>query len=281
VPRDRIDSSGKQPLPGRQTDSDPGRVYRLTQAGHAMRAAPGAAADEHLLRILHVIEGDTHVDVIRGWLRHYTDAQLAGWLEQLEAEGLAVVIPKVAIPAAGFAGEFPTVPLYTGVLTDTEVMRIDTSALHAGAALRAHGAFVNQERVKNLPALDRPPAEIAVLIVEDDPDLAAIAERRMQLAGYQVRVAHTHRAFIESLRDQGAPQVVLLDVDLPDGNGFDILTYIRRHPQLALLPVIMLTARSEASDIRKGLELGADGYIPKPYAKSVLIDTVQRVLRHR
>ena len=277
--RDRTESPGEQSIPERRADAD--RVYRLTRVGLALRATPSKAADDHLIRILHVIEGDTHVDVIRGWLRHYTDAQLDGWLEQLEAEGFVVVVPRAKPAAAEFAGEFPLVPRYESVLTDTEVMRLDTSALYAGAALRAHGAFINDERVRNLPALDKPPTEIALLIVEDDPDLAALAERRMQLVGYQVRVAHTHRAFIESLRDHGAPQVVLLDVDLPDGNGFDILTYIRCHPQLSLLPVIMLTARNEESDIRKGLELGADGYIPKPYAKSVLIDTVRQVLKHR
>ena len=85
---------------------------------------------------------------------------------------------------------------------------------------------------------------------------------------------------IEDLRTNPAPDVVLLDVGLPDGDGFEILVGIRRHPKLALLPVIMLTVLSDPRDIRTGLELGADGYITKPYSKSILADTIGTVLKH-
>jgi len=122
---------------------------------------------------------------------------------------------------------------------------------------------------------------LRLLVVEDDPDQAVLAERRLVAAGYKVRIASSHQAFIEELRAHGEPNVVLLDVELPDGDGFDILVYIRRHPRLALLPVIMLTARNTPDDIRKGLRLGADGYIPKPYREALLADVLRQVLMHR
>ncbi|MGW8269353.1 MAG: response regulator transcription factor, partial [Burkholderiales bacterium] len=109
---------------------------------------------------------------------------------------------------------------------------------------------------------------------------AALAERRLGLVGYKIRLAGTHRGFIDNLRANGVPDIVLLDVELPDGDGFDILAYMRRHQSLALLPVIMLTAKSEPDDVRKGLALGADGYVPKPYSKSLLSDAVRQVLMH-
>jgi len=67
---------------------------------------------------------------------------------------------------------------------------------------------------------------------------------------------------------------------LPDGNGFDILARIRSHPKLALLPVVMLTALNEPDEVRWGLALGADGYVTKPYSKSILAETIGAVLRH-
>jgi CheY-like chemotaxis protein len=71
----------------------------------------------------------------------------------------------------------------------------------------------------------------------------------------------------------------LLDIALPDGDGFDILSRMRRHKVLASLPIILLTAKKDAADIGRGLALGADGYITKPYTKSILVDVVRAVLK--
>ena len=87
----------------------------------------------------------------------------------------------------------------------------------------------------------------------------------------------------ELVADIGAravPDLVLLDVMLPDGNGFDMLTSIRRHPKLALLPVVMLTVLAKPEEVRRGLSLGADGYITKPYSKRVLTEIIRSVLKH-
>jgi CheY-like chemotaxis protein len=64
------------------------------------------------------------------------------------------------------------------------------------------------------------------------------------------------------------------------GDGFDILAALRRHPKLALLPVVMLTAVTGKENVRRGLELGADGYITKPYSKKIVVETIRGVLRH-
>ena len=96
-----------------------------------------------------------------------------------------------------------------------------------------------------------------MLVVEDDPDQAALADLRVSMAGYNVRIAHTRREMFTDLISKPAPDAVLLDIMLPDGDGFQMLAGMRRHPKFALIPVIMLTAKTEPDDIQRGLALGA------------------------
>jgi DNA-binding response OmpR family regulator len=85
--------------------------------------------------------------------------------------------------------------------------------------------------------------------------------------------------FLQSLVDEGPPDLLLLDVMLPDGDGFEVLSKMRRHQTLGSLPIVMLTARTEPGDIGHGLALGADGYITKPYTKNILAEVINRVLK--
>ena len=101
------------------------------------------------------------------------------------------------------------------------------------------------------------------------------------MAGYKVRVASSVNGFLQALVDEGAPDLLLLDVMLPDGDGFDVLGKMRRHQALGSLPIVMLTARNDAADIGRGLILGADGYITKPYTKAILADVIEGWLLQR
>lgn len=269
-------NSGRASSP--RTDAE--KVYTLTEVGEKLRLKSKATLDEHFVRILSVIEGDTHIDVIRGWLRHYTDAQLKDWLKKLEIAGALKRRPAGFVPALNFPDAGRKDRDYEAALTDTDQLRIGAGTLVGEAQLKAQGAYLSEERLKNRAPLAKPASEISVLVVEDDPEQAELASRRLALAGYQVRVADSQRSFLAALRDHGVPDAFCLDVELPDGDGFDLLAYIRSHPRLALVPVIMVTAQSEPEQIRRGLVLGADGYVPKPYAKSVLTDTLRRLLKH-
>jgi DNA-binding response OmpR family regulator len=79
--------------------------------------------------------------------------------------------------------------------------------------------------------------------------------------------------------DDGPPDLLLLDIELPDGDGFEVLSRLRKHPSLNALPIVLLTAKNDAADIGKGLVLGADGYVTKPYTKNILADVIRRVLK--
>ena len=94
-----------------------------------------------------------------------------------------------------------------------------------------------------------------------------------------MRVARSAATLLEELKKDAHIDMLLLDVMLPDGNGFDMLAKFRRHPSFALLPIVMLTSQDQVADIKKGLTLGADGYVTKPYSKSILIDAVSKVLK--
>lgn len=258
------------------------RIYRLTEAGAAaLRKGAAAGLEQHQRKVLQLIQGDTHLDVIRGWLRHYPNEKLAEWLVQLEAAGLIRSTSADETHDLDFTDHFAAGALRPDIsLTDTDATRLATSTRDAAAALAARGAYLSTERLQHRAPLAKSASEIVVLIVEDDPDQAALAERRLEGAGYRIRTVGTMRGMIEYLRANPRPDVMLLDVGLPDGNGFDILVGIRRHPKLALLPVIMVTVLGDLKDIRKGLELGADGYIPKPYSKTMLADAIGAVLKH-
>jgi len=117
----------RQPSPRANAE----KIYSLTGTGAKVRKAPSATLDRHFLRILSLIDGDTHIDVIRGWLRHYTNAQLSGWLKKLESAGLLKVRVASSIHNLDFTDEFPAVPRYEATLTDTDVVRVDAGTLAA------------------------------------------------------------------------------------------------------------------------------------------------------
>jgi DNA-binding response OmpR family regulator len=150
----------------------------------------------------------------------------------------------------------------------------------AGATLLRSGSFLSGDRIMNLKPINKKRAETIVLLVEDDPDQAALAELRLSTAGYQVHGVDRAKALSRYLRQQARPDCMLLDVMLPDGNGFDILGQLRGRPEFSTLPIVMLTAKAELPDIRNGLALGADGYITKPYSKNQLVEVLSHVLKN-
>jgi CheY-like chemotaxis protein len=250
----------------------PGRIHRLTAAGRAAWDTQDAKVPRDYRRILGLIETEAHSDVIRGYLRRYPDKLIAEWLAELEEMGLLESVPDQADHDLDF-----TTSLKLPALIAEDRERLDQDAKEAGASLSRKGVFLAADRLKNRVAAAKAPGDTVVLIVEDDPDQLALAELRVGMARYKVRSAASARALAAALA-AGLPDLLLLDVNLPDGNGFDILAALRKHPKHALLPVVLLTVRSEAADVLKGLALGADGYVTKPYSRNVLAEVIGRVL---
>jgi DNA-binding response OmpR family regulator len=117
-----------------------------------------------------------------------------------------------------------------------------------------------------------------VLVVEDDATLRLGLQKALRSAGFAVSVAGTGTAGLEAALSS-RPDLVLLDVMLPGLNGFEVCEELRRHD--AELPIIMLTAKGEEQDRVRGLRLGADDYVVKPFGVAELLARVDAALRRR
>jgi two-component system phosphate regulon response regulator OmpR len=124
-------------------------------------------------------------------------------------------------------------------------------------------------------APEMPAVAARVLVVEDDPDLAAMVAEYLGRAGFEVTTAATVAVARQYLAATPVDMVVL-DVMLPDGDGFDLCREIRVESDV---PILMLTARGDATDRIVGLELGADDYLPKPFEPRELLARLRAVLR--
>ncbi len=253
-------------------------VYYLTEAGKDAVAKHGQVnLPLEYQRLLDWIEVEGHIDVLRGQLRRFPDQLIEEWLKELVDLNMIEAHPETELEDFTFTGR--RVPLLPP-LSDEDSKRIAMSAVIAGATLLRSGSFIADERVANLPPSTRMPADSVILLVEDDPDQAALGQLRLTMAGYQVRTVDSSKALSRALREEARPDLLLLDVMLPDRNGFEILGQLRGRPEFATLPIVMLTVKAELDDIRKGLALGADGYITKPYSKDQLAQVISRVLKH-
>lgn len=116
-----------------------------------------------------------------------------------------------------------------------------------------------------------------ILIVDDEPNIVISLEFLMNREGFDVAVAKDGEEALRSIREQ-TPDLVLLDVMMPKINGFDVCMQIRSDPALAQTRIIMLTAKGRAAEVAKGLELGADGYITKPFSTRDLVVQVKNLL---
>ena len=117
-----------------------------------------------------------------------------------------------------------------------------------------------------------------ILVVEDERDIAALVAYHLTKEGYRVRTAEGGVEALEGVNAE-RPDLVLLDLMLPGFSGYEVLTELRRRPELAEIPVIVLTARRDEADRVKGLELGADDYVTKPFSPRELVLRVSAVLR--
>ena len=117
-----------------------------------------------------------------------------------------------------------------------------------------------------------------ILVVDDDKDIVRLVRAYLEKAGYDVFSAYDGETAIHTLRRE-KPDLLVLDLMLPDRDGWDITRLIRTDPQLLATPIIMLTARVEDTDKIIGLEIGADDYITKPFNPREVVARVRALLR--
>lgn len=119
-----------------------------------------------------------------------------------------------------------------------------------------------------------------IYVVDDEEDILDLVDYVVSKEGYNVKRFTSGEEVLSEIGKQ-APDLILLDLMLPGVDGLDVCKILKQDPQLSNIPVIMLTAKGEESDIVTGLELGADDYIPKPFSPKVLIARIKTVLRRQ
>ncbi len=128
-----------------------------------------------------------------------------------------------------------------------------------------------------MPNCDHPPSRPCVLIVDDEPNIVISIEFLMRQAGYEVQVAHTGEEALAYIQ-QAPPDLIILDIMLPGMDGFEVCRWVREHPEWDDVKIVMLTAKGRDAEKAKGMALGADAYITKPFSTKHLVDVVKNLM---
>ncbi|EXJ14920.1 response regulator transcription factor [Imhoffiella purpurea] len=116
-----------------------------------------------------------------------------------------------------------------------------------------------------------------ILIVDDEPNIVISLEFLMMREGHEVRVARDGEAGLAAVRTH-RPDLMVLDVMMPKLDGFAVLEAVRSDPELSDTRVLMLTAKGREAELKKGLDMGADAYMPKPFSTRELVEKVKELL---
>ncbi len=117
-----------------------------------------------------------------------------------------------------------------------------------------------------------------VIIIEDEPDAAELFAEMMRVNGFRVLKSHSSTP-ARTLIKQEKPDMIILDIMMPDISGIEVLRFMRREPALADIPVIVVSAKSMPSDIRNGLDAGASAYLTKPVGYIELKNAVDDLMQ--
>ena len=117
-----------------------------------------------------------------------------------------------------------------------------------------------------------------IMVVDDNQDLVEIVRLTLESKGFNVRCAYSGKDLFAGLEEQ-KPDLILLDIMMPEMDGLEVLTRIKGNPDTASIPVILLSAKALEEDIRVGYKLRADEYITKPFTRTQLMTSINRHLR--
>lgn len=121
--------------------------------------------------------------------------------------------------------------------------------------------------------------KVKVLVVDDEPSILMPLEFLMRKNGFQVFIARNGTEAIESINKE-LPKVVVLDIMMPDVDGYEVCKYIRRQKEMAGAKVVFLSAKSKDADVKRGYAVGADLYITKPFSTRFLMEKIKELSDH-
>jgi CheY-like chemotaxis protein len=236
------------PVPNKISDDE---VFTVTVKGNAELKAAGTSMSVAELEVLVLVDGFSTVAQIAQRAAGVTRAEVDAALFRHLASRMIVSTaePDSDVEGSGFSTISVPVGFFSGLTMDQAPEADDGKGW-------------------------RP----TILVIDDDADLQKLIRTYFMMEGFQSRAAFKLADIMVALRQQPPPDLILLDVNLPDANGFDILARMRQHPALKSIPVVMLTAESTRESVLRGLQLGADGYVTKPFEPDVLVGAIKAVL---
>jgi CheY-like chemotaxis protein len=274
--------------------------FMRTTAGDASHADPAVTMSPSFRRMLRLLDGTRSLADLGPLFPHLDAADLRMWISELlrqkmikraptltrsqrlrlqlqeNAPSKEIQVQKIAeqirpwLAAKDIESSGPR-PRPAQLARTARLAAIEAST--AAVSMGREGFFVSPE-----PRVARAPASGVILVVEDDEIQAKIIAKILEKDGHQVRVAHNGEQALATLREKPAAQLMLLDVELPDMDGFAVLEQLRATRGLKGMRVVMLTGQADRASIAKGVVLGADGYITKPFRPQMLREAVQRLL---
>jgi CheY-like chemotaxis protein len=246
-------------------------VYAVTAKGNVELKSSGTSLSSRELEVLVLVDGMASVEQIERSASAIPSAQVHEVLQRLLDKQL---IAPASEPSALESGFF-SIAVPAGFFSSRGA---DPEAERGVASLRQKGYYV---RIARRPAQRREAKKDwrpTVLVIDDDPDLVKLIRTYFGFEGIGVRVAAKRAEIMAAFREPPMPDLVLLDVELPDANGFDVLARMRQHAVLKSMPVVMITAEATREAVLKGLQAGADGYITKPFEPDCVVTAVREVL---
>ena len=254
-------------------------VFAVTQAGEEEIHRGSTQLPPEALELLVMLDGKKSVGDLEGSMPHLPPEKLRDVLRALLAAKLvrAPSLDELSDIGVDFDAFFKAAAAQEPSSPGTQASA-DREAASGTPQLERNGYYVSIARQALKKREASAGKKLIALIVEDDPDVGTLVKRLLDGAGYAATVAGAKAEVLGRLRQQPMPDVIVLDVMLPDLNGFDLLAKLKTHPQLRTIPVVMLTADAKRESVMRGLATGADGYITKPFDHAALVRGVKAVL---
>jgi two-component system, OmpR family, response regulator len=251
-------------------------IYALTKNGTSELMGGSTKIPAKALQLMVLFDGKLAVGEVARYAQGFSANDLQETITVLLERGyieLKQPGKDVNLDFGGFFSAAPAAPISKAILekAGAEVDR-------AADALRQRGYYVNIARRAEQKKSPADGAHYSVLVIEDNVELQKVLGFLLKFEEFKPRKASTRAEIVAALRTLPSPDVILLDVNLADINGFDVLTSIRQHSMLKSIPVVMLTAQSTRQDVLRGLAGGADGYITKPFESEILMTAIRAVL---
>jgi CheY-like chemotaxis protein len=252
-------------------------VFVATKEGEVHLHGAATTLPANLLSILVLLDGKATIGDIEQKATHLSSKAVRDLVRTLVAAGLVRAASIAEMDGLDFSAYFDA-PDSAARLPGGAKASADKEAARGAPELAKKGFYVSIARKSAMATTRESNAKLEALVVEDDPDVASLVKRSLEEAEFAVVVATKRDEILGRLRRTPPPDVVILDVMLPDANGFDVLEKMKLHPTLRSVPVIVLTADARRESIMRGLASGADGYITKPFQRTALLLGVKAVL---